>query len=317
MKLSALRDLLAIAERGSLRAAARQLGVAQPAMTRSIQELEKELGIVLFVRSAQGIRFTPMGELFLRRAKAVNSELVRAQEELDQVRGETNGHLNVCLSSVPHMALLPNALRPFLARYPNVKLRIIDGVFPLVESELRDGVVDCYIGPVPELMPGEMAVEKLFDNTRVILGRKGHPLAHARSLRELVDAEWVTTSITRQAEDELVPIFTQHGLPQPKIVIEARSALTFLTTLVSSDLLMMLPVQWTQSPLFRTAVQRIEVKELLPAPPICIVQRTGLPLTPAGEYFCDMMRRASTHVKNAKAARPKSSVLSRPSRSRT
>ncbi|MDQ6680339.1 MAG: LysR substrate-binding domain-containing protein [Pseudomonadota bacterium] len=296
MKLSALRDLLAIAERGSLRAAARQLGVAQPAMTRSIQELEKELGIVLFERSAQGIRFTPMGELFLRRAKTVNSELVRAQEELDQMRGETNGHLNMCLSSVPHMALLPNALRPFLARYPNVKLRIIDGVFPLVESELRNGVVDCYIGPVPEQMPGGMAVEKLFDNTRVILGRKGHPLAHARSLRELAKAEWVTTSITRQAEDELVPIFTQHGLPPPKIVVEARSALTFLTTLVSSDLLMILPIQWTQSPLFRTALQRIEVEELLPAPPICIVQRTGLPLTPAGEYFCDMMRRASHHM---------------------
>lgn len=59
---------------------------------------------------------------------------------------------------------------------------------------------------------------------------------------------------------------------------------------------MMLPIQWTQAPLFRDALQRIEVVENLSAPPICIVQRAGLPLTPAAEYFCDMMRRATLHM---------------------
>ena len=68
MKLNSLRDFLAVAERGSLRAAARQLGVAQPAITRNIQELEKELGVVLFERQARGVTLSPMGEVFLRRA---------------------------------------------------------------------------------------------------------------------------------------------------------------------------------------------------------------------------------------------------------
>ena len=145
-------------------------------------------------------------------------------------------------------------------------------------------------------MAPELVSEKLFDNARLIVGRKGHPLAQARSLRELVDAEWITTSITHKAEEELGPLFAQQGLPAPRLVMRARSTLTYLVALAYSDLLMMLPVQWTQSPLLREAVQPIRVREVLPAPPVCLVRRGGMPLTPAAEYFCDMMRRAVLHM---------------------
>ena len=62
MKMHHLRDVLAVAERGSLRAAARHLGVAQPALTRSIRELERELGAALFERRSTGVVVTAIGE---------------------------------------------------------------------------------------------------------------------------------------------------------------------------------------------------------------------------------------------------------------
>ncbi len=291
MKFNALRDFLAVAERGSLRAAARHLDSAQPAISRSIQELEKELGVVLFERRATGVVLTPMGSTFHRRAVAVFEELRRAREEIEQLRGSVHGRLRVALSSVGHIALLPHALRPFRQRYPGVALDILDAVYPGVEASLRDGSIDFYVGPAPADTPSDLLVEKLCDNTRVIVGRKGHPLAGATSLRELAEAEWITTSITHKAEEELGPLFAQHGLPPPRLVMQAHSTLTFLTSMVSSDLLMMLPVQWTQSPLLRDAVQRIPVREALPAPPVCLVRRAGMPLTPAAEYFGDMVRR--------------------------
>ncbi|WP_213958754.1 MULTISPECIES: LysR substrate-binding domain-containing protein [unclassified Variovorax] len=296
MKLNSLRDFMAVAERGSLRAAARQLGVTQPAITRSIQELEKELGVVLFERRAKGVSLTRMGEVFLRRSKAVRCELDRARDELDQLRGQMNGHICVCLSGVAHMAMLPSAMAAFRQRFPDVQLDIIDGLLPSVEAELKDGIVDCYIGPTLEEVSSELSAEKLLDSYRVIVGRHGHPLANARSLRELVDAEWVTTSVTYRAEEELAPLFASHGLPPPRLIVQARSALTFLFTVAYSDLLMLLPIQWTQTPLFSNALQPIHVAERLPSPPICIVQRNSMPLTPAAEYFCDMIRRASRHV---------------------
>ena len=298
MKIHQLRDVIAIAERGSLRAAARHLGVAQPALTRSIRELEHELGAALFERRSTGVVITGIGERFIRRASAVQSELRRAREEVDQMQGQTHGSVSVCLSTVGHIALLPETLRLFRARYPGVHLDVIEGVFPTIERALRDGTLDCYIGPPPEAPSSSgLVVEKLFDNQRYIIGRKGHPLARARSLRQLAGAEWITTSITRKAEEELGPLFAQHGLPAPKLVMQSHSALTFIVAITSSDLLMMLPVQWLTSPLTRDVLQPLRVIEPLPAPPICAIRRAGLPLTPAAEYFCDMVKRAATRVK--------------------
>ncbi len=297
MKFSAVRDFLAVAERGGLRSAARHLGIAQPVITRSIQELEKELGVPLFERSAKGVKLTPMGHTFLRRAHVVRSELQKAKEEIDQLRGQAHGTVTVCLSGVPHLALLPTVLGDFRRQFPNVYLDVIDAVFPNAEAGLIEGRVDCYVGPVPPQLPRELQAEKLFDNMRVILGRKGHPLAKARSLRDLVEAEWITTSITHKAEEELGPLFAEHRLPPPKLVMRAQSATTFLVSMAYSDLLMMMPVQWIEFPLWRDVLQQIHVKETLPAPPICIVQKTGLPLTPATEYFCDMVRRAVVGMK--------------------
>ncbi|WP_213958748.1 MULTISPECIES: LysR substrate-binding domain-containing protein [unclassified Variovorax] len=296
MKLNALRDFQAVAERGSLRAAARQLGVAQPAMSRSIQELEKELGVTLFERRAKGVSLTSMGELFLRRTRAVRSELRRAQDEIAQARGAMHGQIRMCLSSVAHMALLPGALRPFHERYPDVRLEIIDGVVPSVEAELLDGAMDLYIGPAPLDLSPRLEVEKLFDNHRAIFGRIGHPLSDAMSLAELVGTEWVTTSATYRAEDELCPVFLRHGLPLPRLVVRGHSAFTFFFSIVQSDMLAMLPVQWARAPLFSDSLQRIEVKEELSALPICIVRRVALPLTPVGEYFCTLMRGAVTRA---------------------
>ncbi|MES2977973.1 MAG: LysR family transcriptional regulator [Pseudomonadota bacterium] len=296
MKINAIRDFLAVTERGSLRAAARQLETSQPAITRSIQELERELGVVLFERSQSGITLTPMGKVFLRRAAAIRNEMRLAREEVDQLRGETHGRVTVALSSVPHIAMLPDALVPFRKRYPGVKIDIIDAVYPTVELDLKESRIDCYIGPAPSQVAADLTREFLFQSVRLIYGRKGHPLSHAKSLSELVDAEWISTSITHVAEEELGPLFAANGLASPRLVLQAHSTLTFLVALVNSDLLMMAPMQWTQSALLKDLVQPIRVRESLPAPPICLVQRSGVPLTPAAEYFCDMMRRSVTQL---------------------
>lgn len=294
MKLHNLRDVIEVAERGSLRAAARHLGIAQPALTRSIRELERELGAALFERRTTGVVVTPVGERFIRRAVAAQSELRRAREEVAQLVGQAHGSLHICLSTVAHIALLPEALGPFRRRYPDIALHLLEGVFASIEPGLRDGSLDFYVGPPP--VPADAAglqVEHLFDNTRVIVGRRSHPLAGARRLADLAQAEWITTSVTPRAEEELGPLFAEHGLPPPRLVMQSRSALGFIAALASSDLLMLLPVQWMDYPVTRDALALIPVIDPVPAPPICIVSRAGLPLTPAGEHFCDLIRRAA------------------------
>lgn len=296
MKLSALQNLMAVVERGSIRAAARSLDVPQPVITRSIQELERELKVILFERGKKGVTLTPMGQVFWRRAVMATGELRRAQDELDQLRGETHGSLTIGLSMVSQITLLPGALKQFRKRYPDVTLDIIDTLYPSAEPALKDGSIDFYVGPVIENVPPGLGAEKIFDTQRVIFCRKGHPLANATSLAELVPAEWITTSVTNKTEDEIGPLFAQHGLPAPQLVMRAHAGLTYIMMLANSDLLMMLPEKWAQFPLWGNLFQAIHVKELLATRPICIVQRTGLPLTPAAEYFCDMVRRESASI---------------------
>jgi LysR family transcriptional regulator of abg operon len=68
MKLSQLQEVVAIAEQGSVRAAARLLGIGQPTLTRSLAELERELGVTLFERRSRGVAATSLGQVFVTRA---------------------------------------------------------------------------------------------------------------------------------------------------------------------------------------------------------------------------------------------------------
>jgi DNA-binding transcriptional LysR family regulator len=297
VKLNQLRDVAAIAKQGSLRGAARALGLAQPALTRSVRELEHELGAPLFERARRGMTLTPVGAAFVRRANAILTDVRRAQEEVEQISGGVGGSLVAGLSIAAHIALLPKSLQRFRKRYPDVRLRILEGFFPTLESGLKDGSIDFYMGPRPATaIPEGLLVEKLFDNTRLIICRSGHPLARRAtpgapaSLADLTGAEWVTTSITHLADDELGAFFKKHRLPPPKLVAQTQSALSLIMLLLYSDMLAMLPIQFTQFALVKNAMTSIPVRESLPAPSMVLIRRAGLSLTPAAEYLVELLR---------------------------
>jgi DNA-binding transcriptional LysR family regulator len=304
IKLHQIRDLLAVAEKGSLRAAARHLGLAQPSISRSIRELERELGAPLFERQARGTVLTPTGRLFARRASAAASELRRAREEIEQLHGTGEGSVNVAFSSVPLLALMPRALPAFAKRYPEVELRIVESPFPAIEARLKDGTLDLYAGVSPERQPGpELVYEKLFANKRVVRARHGHPLAHAKSLAELATARWVTTSITDDAQAEFADLFKLHRLPVPRLGARVSGGvLGLITVLANSDLLAIVPRQWIEFGPVRGTLRKLDLREEIEAPPICIIRRAALPLTPAAEFLCDLLRRSSVQYAGTQPA---------------
>jgi LysR family transcriptional regulator of abg operon len=294
LKLHHFQEAVAIHEKGSIRAAARYLDVAQPALTRSLAELERELGAPLFERRARGVVATPLGEAFIRRATSILHEVRRTREEIDQLRGTATGTVTVGLSIAAHLALLPQALKPFMARYPLIRLNIIEGFYPTIEAGLRDGGVDFYAGPDPghKLAP-ELASEKLFQNHRTVLCRTGHPLAKANSLRQLSEAGWISNSVTWEPEDEIGTLFERLALPPPRIALRSQSALTLMTCLSHSDLLGIVPVQWNAFAFTRGFLTTISVEEELSAPAMVMVKRSDLPLTPAATYLLDLLQRAA------------------------
>ncbi len=293
MKLDQLQHLVAIAEHGSLRAAARRLDVPQPALTRSVRALERELGVNLFVRQATGMTLTAEGARFHRRASAILAEARRAREEVQQPGTAYEGEVSVALSIMPHLGMLPDALPVFRRTYPKVKLQLIDSLMPGVEKALRDGSVDFYLGAAPRMRPAPgLAVQTLCTNTRVVVCRKGHPLARSRSLADLAQAAWAATTIDHNTEEDLGRLMADYGLPAPNILLRAHSGLSVMVALAQTDLLAMLPRQWLDCAQTRDQLATIAVQEALPAPDIVLVRRPDLPLSPPAEFLCDVLLRS-------------------------
>ena len=291
MKLSHLRDVIAVAEHGSLRAAARRLDVAQPAITRSIREVEQELGATLFERHARGVRLTEIGAAFVRRAGAVHSELRRAREEVEQLKGRNVGEISVSLSTASSLSLMPAAVKAFRKRCPDAILKISESFFRPIESDILAGAVDFYVGPIDmAAISQQFLVEKLFDNRRLVLARKDHPLAGARKLSDLVEAEWVRPVLSgNNADVDVDLLFQEQGYDPPRVALHARSAMVMLLVIMNTDLLTILRGSLDKD----HGGMALPRDEPLTGVPICIVRRRYMPLTPLADIFCDLLRRAA------------------------
>ena len=284
MKLTHIRHLVAVAEEGDLASAAVQLGVSPHALIRSIRTLEQELGAALFTRAKGSMTLTPVGEIFVRRAAAAQLELDRASQDLSRALAAPAELLTIGMCEGALVSILPKVLAPFQARFPNIPLHIVERDQADLERGGRDGVIDVYVGPISQTHPAEgLRIDRLCNDTRIVVGRKGHPLASATSLTELADARWIAAS-----RSEIDPLFALHDLPSPFIAVEAHTGLGSLAAVAASDALLILTAIWL--PLIERAglLTALRLKELLSSPSIYLVTRTQ-PLAPATACLRDLV----------------------------
>jgi DNA-binding transcriptional LysR family regulator len=137
MKLTNLRALVAAIEEGSLRAAARRIGVSQPALTKMIRELERSLETTLLLRSTTGVLATAQGMVLYERAIAADRELTQAVEQIRQLGGHMAGSLTIGAVPLAVMLLVPEALRTFGAEFPDIQLRIVEELYIAQLTRLR------------------------------------------------------------------------------------------------------------------------------------------------------------------------------------
>ena len=216
VRLTQLRDFLAVIQSGSLRGAARSLGISQPAMTKSIRQLEDELQVQLLQRSGRGAIATRAGKTVLARARVVQAELRSIEHDLAQLRGGRAGALVVGISPAASVLLLPEALVGFRRSYPRAHVRLVEGVSDFLLPMVRDASLDFAVGPrsLTKLDPA-IRFKPLCEVEMVITGRRGHPLRGAKHLRDLVEASWVGFAAPGQS-GMLARLFSAAGLPSPE-----------------------------------------------------------------------------------------------------
>jgi DNA-binding transcriptional LysR family regulator len=298
MKLNALQALVAAVEEGSLRAAARRIGVSQPALTKLVRELEMELAAPLLERHSQGVRPTAQGQVLVEHASKVSRALAEATDQIRQLGGQMHGELNIAAVPVAMMLLIPETLRTFSRAYPDIRLRVSEELFVEQLQKLRSGQVDLVVGGIPENLPsGEFITERLMDTRMVVVARRGSRHARARRLAELQAAHWVYTGSSAQT-GYASRLFEAHGLPAPPVGAMVNSTLALLALIGSGDLLGLMPEQIVNHPLGQD-IAPVPLEE--PGLPLSVgvIVRSGSVVSPAIRQFIAHLHRAAHQLATA------------------
>lgn len=187
-----LQMLVAIAENGTLMAAADALNVSQPAVTKSIKELEARLGVQLLERSGAGVRLTRYGETLLRRARAVIAEIASAERELKEMKSGVERTLSLGVSLLASSIAMPDALRAFRKRLPDVRLNVYECLPTQIIDGLRDGSFDLCVAFVADSdVTAEYRVVPISESAQVLAVRRDDPLTGETRLENLTGARWL------------------------------------------------------------------------------------------------------------------------------
>lgn len=282
MKLQTLQALIQVEELGSIRAAAQEVALSQPALTAAIQQLEEELRAPLLVRTRQGATLTAFGRAFMRHARLIVAESRRAKEEIDQLRGHWEGSVRFSTSPAVALSILPLALQQFAHAHPQVQVHVRDGLYPGITPSLRDGTLDFGITPVHKLdLESDLVADPLFTTEIVIACHREHPLRHATRMAELAGCDWVFSSALRGPGAVIEETFAIAGLGPPRRGMVCESFLSLPGIVARSMLMATLPRMVFEMNSFRPELCQVPVTDRLPRPTVSLVRRHDLPLTPA------------------------------------
>ncbi|MDF3838956.1 LysR substrate-binding domain-containing protein [Cupriavidus basilensis] len=191
--LQELQAFVAVAERASFRAAAEDLHLSAPALSRRIEKLELLLGVRLFERSTRHVSLTNVGRLFLDHARTALEELESAMLGISDLAVQRSGLVTVaCVPSAAYY-FLPSVLTAFSARHPRIRVRILDESANTVLNAVIGGRADFGISFIGTQEP-EVEFESIFSERFVLAVRRDHRLAARRRIRweELADERFMT-----------------------------------------------------------------------------------------------------------------------------
>ena len=218
----------------------------------------------------------------------IDAELRRAEEDLAQLRGGGGG--SVAMGIAPGISLLvPAAMAVFRGKFPDARVRIVEGVRTALLAPLREEQLDFVVAQHPG-GPAEAGLRfrPLLRPALVVAGRRGHPLAHARSLRELADASWLVFN-PPGAGGMLERAFRGAGLAPPRALVDCESYASALALLARSDLLGLLFSTVLEQPFATRFLQRFEIVEAIGSPSIGMFLRADTPLAPAASAMAQAM----------------------------
>jgi DNA-binding transcriptional LysR family regulator len=286
LRLRHLDLLVALADAGTMRAAATRLHLSQPALSKMLGEVEEGFGARLFERTPQGLTANGLGHAAVYRARVVLAELARGRDEVDALRHGAAGVLRLGTLSVTASA--PQAIARLRSRVPGARVQVLEGRVRDMVQRLLDGELDAVFGAItPELLGSEMLhllrPELLLPDELCVVCSDRHALARRRRLSwaDLHGEDWVAPPKDTLVRQALMTAYLNEGLQPPEPAVEALSSVT-IGSLLRLDPSLVCAVRWEHAAdeIARGGAKRLPVAPVMPMPSIGLYTRRAVDAAP-------------------------------------
>jgi len=243
LRMRQIALILAIEDRRTLRAAAGQLGLTQPAATKMLHELESALGQSLFDRVGRGLQLNPAGERVTGYFRSIRGSMEALNRELGELKQGGAGKFSVGSIMPASPGRLTDALLGLKRAYPMLAIEIAVDTSDRLLAQLREGVLELVVGRNIALDGIACTFTAIEDEALAIIASVEHPLARKRRLdfEDLLAYPWILQPQGSPMREVIEREFRSHHASLPRGLIETGSILTTINLVRGSQLLGVIP----------------------------------------------------------------------------
>ncbi|WP_407283461.1 LysR substrate-binding domain-containing protein [Raoultella planticola] len=294
IRLRHLHTFVAVAQQGTLGRAAETLNLSQPALSKTLNELEQLTGTRLFERGRLGAQLTLVGEQFLTHAVKVLDALNTAGQALNRKEGLNNDVVRIGVLPTAALGILPTVIGQFHKQQKDITLQVATMNNTMLLAGLKSGEIDIGIGRMsdPELMSG-LNYELLFLESLKLVVRPGHPLLQETVTLSRV-MEWPVVvspkgTIPRQNAETLLQ---SQGCKIPAGCIETLSASLSRQLTVDYDYIWFVPSGAVKDDLRRGLLTALPVPTQGAGEPIGILTRVDATFSSGAQTLLSAIRKS-------------------------
>ena len=289
VKLELYRVFRAVAEKGSISAAAQELYISQPAVSQSIRQLEEQLQIRLFSRGSRGVVLTHEGQLLLEYVRRGLGLLESGEEKLSQVRELLAGELTIGASDTVTKTYLLPKLEAFHKAYPDIRIRILNGTTKMVLDFLHAGQVDVAFASETQ-DESVYAVRHCLDTHMAFVASPSYPCDFERPYTVEEMAAFPLILLERKASSRLYleRFFREHGVEiEPEIELGSHNLLISLARIGLG--VACVTEEFSMSGLSRGVILPLKTAFTMPPRSVVMCTLRSVPPTAAAARFMDFI----------------------------
>lgn len=286
-----IRFVRTVAEHANISAAARELGITQPALTKIVSRMEDLLGVRVFDRKPRGVVLTPFGELALGRLEKVENEMLSLSNEIRAMKAGLSGTVSIGVGQFWLGRIVPNVVAMLMRTAPNVQAKIVTGTRDELLGSLQRGNVDLVLGRITEDLPDDFVGEALGDVRLFLTVREGHPLSRLkRSVRpeDLKPFRWVLPPSSDPTAVHINRAFSELGFSPGPIAVEALSQNLIVGLLQTTDMITAMPEITVST--FAEGLRRLNADWLEWSSKAGVISVKDRSLLPCGKKFLELLR---------------------------